>query len=99
MRVRDDFPAIATLVQGDMLSVLDRITDLSIDMIFADPPYNLSNDGFTCKGGRMVSVNKGDWDVNSGIACAKRTQLGRQMASSGVSSQILQKAKYEKSSL
>ena len=31
-----------------------------------DPPYNLSNDGFTCKGGRMVSVNKGDWDVSRG---------------------------------
>jgi len=66
MRRRDRLPAIATLVQGDMLSVLDRITDLSIDMIFADPPYNLSNDGFTCKGGRMVSVNKGDWDVSKG---------------------------------
>ena len=63
---RDDFPAIATLLHGDMLDVLERIRDLSIDMIFADPPYNLSNDGFTCKGGRMVSVNKGDWDVSAG---------------------------------
>ena len=32
------------------------------DVIFADPPYFLSNDGFTCKGGKAVSVNKGDWD-------------------------------------
>lgn len=55
-----------TLLQGDMLSVLEGITDLSIDMIFADPPYNLSNDGFTCKGGRMVSVNKGEWDRSKG---------------------------------
>lgn len=55
-----------TLLQGDMLSVLEKITDLSIDMIFADPPYNLSNDGFTCKGGRMVSVNKGEWDRSKG---------------------------------
>lgn len=55
-----------TLLQGDMLCVLEKITDLSIDMIFADPPYNLSNDGFTCKGGRMVSVNKGDWDKSAG---------------------------------
>ena len=31
-------------------------------MIFADPPYFLSNDGITCSGGRMVSVNKGEWD-------------------------------------
>ena len=59
-----------TLLQGDMLSVLEKITDPipdhSIDMIFADPPYNLSNDGFTCKGGRMVSVNKGEWDRSAG---------------------------------
>jgi len=55
-----------TLLQGDMLTVLERITDLTIDMIFADPPYNLSNDGFTCQGGRRVSVNKGDWDRSKG---------------------------------
>jgi len=55
------------LYQGDMLEILDRnIADHSVDLIFADPPYNLSNDGFTCKGGRMVSVNKGDWDKSSG---------------------------------
>jgi len=36
-------------------------------MIFADPPYNLSNDGFTCQGGRMVSVNKGAWDKSNGL--------------------------------
>ena len=55
------------LFHGDMLKKMDEnIADESIDMIFADPPYNLSNDGFTCKGGRMVSVNKGDWDVSAG---------------------------------
>lgn len=52
---------------GDMLEVLSsQIPDHSIDMIFADPPYNLSNDGFTCKSGRMVSVNKGEWDRSMG---------------------------------
>ena len=55
------------LFHGDMLAMLDKhVEDHSIDMIFADPPYNLSNDGFTCKGGRMVSVNKGDWDKSAG---------------------------------
>jgi len=39
----------------------------SVDMIFADPPYNLSNDGFTCHAGRAVSVNKGQWDRSHGI--------------------------------
>ena len=36
-------------------------------MIFADPPYNLSNGGFTVHAGRMVSVNKGDWDISKGF--------------------------------
>ncbi len=35
-------------------------------MIFADPPYNLSNDGFTVHAGKRVSVNKGAWDKSSG---------------------------------
>lgn len=39
----------------------------TFDMIFADPPYNLSNDGFTCQGGRAVSVNKGEWDRSQGV--------------------------------
>lgn len=34
----------------------------SIDVIATDPPYFLSNDGITCKSGKMASVNKGDWD-------------------------------------
>ncbi len=67
MAARADTPRY-TLLQGDMLDVLEKITDLSIDMIFADPPYNLSNDGFTCQGGRMVSVNKGEWDRSAGPA-------------------------------
>lgn len=33
-----------------------------VDMIFADPPYFLSNDGISCSAGKVVSVNKGDWD-------------------------------------
>ena len=36
-------------------------------MIFADPPYFLSNGGITCHAGRMVSVNKGKWDVSRGV--------------------------------
>jgi len=48
---------------GDSLKVLDKIKSQSIDLIFADPPYFLSNNGITCSGGRAVSVNKGKWDV------------------------------------
>lgn len=50
------------LYHEDSLSFLKNIADNSVDMIFADPPYFLSNDGITCKSGEMVSVNKGNWD-------------------------------------
>ncbi|HEY4501238.1 MAG TPA: site-specific DNA-methyltransferase [Candidatus Paceibacterota bacterium] len=36
-------------------------------MIFSDPPYNLSNGGFTVHAGHMVSVNKGIWDISKGF--------------------------------
>jgi len=45
----------------------NEVKEDSIDMIFADPPYNLSNGGFTCQNGKMVSVDKGTWDVSSGL--------------------------------
>ena len=51
-----------TLLKGDSLELLKEMEDNSIDLIFADPPYFLSNDGISCKSGKMVSVNKGDWD-------------------------------------
>ena len=54
------------LYQGDSLELLKNLPENSVDMIFADPPYNLSNGGFTCDAGRMVSVNKGNWDKSKG---------------------------------
>lgn len=36
-------------------------------MIFADPPYHLSNGGISVQSGRMVSVNKGEWDRSKGF--------------------------------
>jgi site-specific DNA-methyltransferase (adenine-specific) len=59
----DDF----CLYQGDCLGILPNLPDNFVDMIFADPPYNLSNDGITCYAGKMVSVNKGDWDKSKGF--------------------------------
>ena len=55
------------LIQGDSLKILKGIEPKSIDMIFADPPYFLSSDGISCSGGKMVSVNKGDWDKTISI--------------------------------
>jgi len=55
------------LFHGDVIEVLNALPERSIDLIFADPPYNLSNDGFTCHAGKRVSVNKGKWDKSKGI--------------------------------
>ena len=55
------------LVNGNCLDVMAAIPYNSVDMIFADPPYMLSNGGFTCQSGKSVSVNKGDWDISVGF--------------------------------
>jgi len=57
----------AILFNGDCLEILRSFPENSVDMIFADPPYLLSNDGFTCQGGKMVIVNKGRWDRSKGF--------------------------------
>lgn len=55
------------LFLGDSFELLKKIKPESIDMIFADPPYFLSNNGITCKGGKMVSVNKAEWDMGKDV--------------------------------
>lgn len=57
------------LYHGDALELLRRPEFVnSIGLIFADPPYFLSNGGVTCHAGRMVSVDKGDWDRLESVA-------------------------------
>lgn len=51
-----------TLLQGNSTLLMPSIAEQLIDMIFADPPYFLSNDGLTVKNGIIQSVNKGEWD-------------------------------------
>jgi site-specific DNA-methyltransferase (adenine-specific) len=55
------------LYRGDCRHVLARMPEESVDLIFADPPYFLSNGGITCQSGKMVNVHKGKWDVSQGI--------------------------------
>ena len=50
-----------TLLHGDSFELLPQF-EFKFDMIFADPPYFLSNDGISYQAGKIVSVNKGDWD-------------------------------------
>jgi len=56
-----------------MDTLIERYPDKSwqtcgvFDMIFADPPYFLSDGGITCHSGKMVKVDKGDWDKPNGV--------------------------------
>ncbi|MCI1245427.1 MAG: site-specific DNA-methyltransferase [Bacilli bacterium] len=50
------------LILDDSFDAIKKIKNKSIDMIFADPPYFLSNNGVSCHSGKQVNVNKGDWD-------------------------------------
>ena len=50
-----------TLLHGDCFELLPQF-DFKFDMIFADPPYFLSNGGISVQAGKIVSVDKGDWD-------------------------------------
>ena len=51
-----------TIYHGDCRQLLHGIPDNSIDAIFADPPYFLSNGGISVHSGKQVCVDKGDWD-------------------------------------
>jgi len=55
------------LYHANCLDILAELPENSIDMVFADPPYLLSNGGFTVHAGRRVSVNKGEWDKSNGL--------------------------------
>ena len=55
-----------TLLKGDCIELLKSF-DFKFDMIFADPPYHLSNGGISVQSGKMVSVNKGNWDKSRGF--------------------------------
>ena len=55
------------LFNANCIDVLAKLPENSVDMVFADPPYLLSNGGFTVHAGRRVSVNKGEWDKSNGL--------------------------------
>ena len=54
-----------TLLNGDCVELMNSF-EFKFDMIFVDPPYHLSNGGISVQSGKMVSVNKGDWDKSKG---------------------------------
>lgn len=51
------------LFKGNALEILKQLEPKSVDLIFADPPYNLSGENYlTCRSGRIAKCNKGSWD-------------------------------------
>ncbi|TAE63185.1 MAG: site-specific DNA-methyltransferase, partial [Flavobacteriia bacterium] len=54
------------LLQGDTMELLPKFQH-KFDMVFADPPYFLSNNGLSIQSGKIVSVNKGTWDKSEGF--------------------------------
>lgn len=54
------------LLHGDSMELMPQF-DHKFDMVFADPPYFLSNDGLSIQSGKIVSVNKGKWDKSGGF--------------------------------
>ena len=49
------------LICGDTFELLPKFK-FQFDMIFADPPYFLSSGGISVQSGKVVCVDKGDWD-------------------------------------
>ncbi len=56
-----------TLYKDNSLTLLKKFPDNKFNMIFADPPYFLSNGTFSCQNGKMVDVKKGDWDMSNSL--------------------------------
>lgn len=50
-----------TLLQGDCVNIPSHF-QFGFDMVFADPPYFLSSGGISCQSGKIVCVDKGNWD-------------------------------------
>lgn len=62
------------LAQGDTFKLLPEF-NFKFDMIFADPPYFLSNGGISLQSGKIVCVNKGEWDKGKGPEEMKKFNL------------------------
>jgi modification methylase len=63
-----DLP-LGTIIEGDCVTAMRRLPAASIDMVFADPPYNLQLGGdlFRPEGGLVDAVDD-DWDKFSSFA-------------------------------
>jgi site-specific DNA-methyltransferase (adenine-specific) len=58
----------AIVYRTDSMELMSLMPPASVDVIFADPPYRLSGGSVTVKSGRLVPVDKGEWDRPMGLA-------------------------------
>lgn len=63
------------LAHGNCFKLLKEF-DFKFDMIFADPPYFLSNGGISLQSGKVVCVDKGEWD--KGLSQADMTAFNKE---------------------
>lgn len=63
-----------TLLKGDCTELMPQFS-FKFDMIFADPPYFLSNDGISVQSGKIVNVNKGEWDKSEAVESVDKFNL------------------------
>ena len=62
----DDIPSKNLKIIESKFEDISWSSQPKVDLIFCDPPYFLSNGGITCKNGKMVKVDKGEWDKSKG---------------------------------
>jgi modification methylase len=63
-----DLP-VGCIIENDCVAAMAALPDCSVDMVFADPPYNLQLGGelFRPEGSRVDAVND-EWDKFSSFA-------------------------------
>jgi site-specific DNA-methyltransferase (adenine-specific) len=66
----------AMVYLADCVDLMKIMPPACVDMIFADPPYRLSNGGVTVKNGRLAPVDKGAWDRSTGFEADHRYNVG-----------------------
>jgi site-specific DNA-methyltransferase (adenine-specific) len=66
----------AIVYLADCVDFMKLMPAASVDMIFADPPYRLSNGGVTVKNGSRAPVDKGAWDRSMGFQADHRFNVG-----------------------
>src|SRR5919112_6323224 len=66
----------AMVYLADCVELIKVMPAASVDMIFADPPYRLSNGGVTVKNGSRAPVDKGEWDKSMGFQADHRFNVG-----------------------